>query len=176
MSYSVDLRERVVGYVRSGVSPNVAAKIFKVGRSTIYRWLVAPDLSPRPAEERKRKLDKSALAAHVRDFPDLLLRERAVYFGVIWSALKKLKITKKRRNILRVITNKEYITYVNYAIGSARTAGRMLFILMRAALRRPLIGLTAGLSGDTRSLIKSRGDTKGEQTLSWLSLPMIGSL
>lgn len=103
MSYSVDLRERVVGYVRSGGSPNIAAKIFKVGRSTIYRWLVAPDLSPRPAKERKRKLDKSALAAHVRDFPDLLLRERAVYFGVtvnsIWSALKKLKITKKNDEI-----------------------------------------------------------------------------
>lgn len=99
MSYSVDLRERVVGYVRSGGSPDVAATLFKVGRSTIYRWLDAPDLHPRPAKERKRKLDKAALAAHVRDFPDLLLRERAVHFGVtvnsIWSALKKLNAAQK---------------------------------------------------------------------------------
>jgi hypothetical protein len=44
-------------------------------------------------------LDKAALAAHVRDFPEALLRERAAHFGVtinaIWVALKKLAISKK---------------------------------------------------------------------------------
>jgi transposase len=99
LSYSVDLRERVVSYVRGGGSRAQAAVLFQVGRTTIHRWLHAPDLHPRPALERRRKLDKSALAAHVREFPDALLKERAAHFGVhinaIWMALKKLKVTKK---------------------------------------------------------------------------------
>jgi transposase len=99
MSYSVDLRERVVGYVRGGGSLTQAARLFQISRVTLYRWLSAPDLHPKPANERRRKLDKVALAAHVRAFPDALLRERAAHFGVtinsIWVALKKLKITKK---------------------------------------------------------------------------------
>lgn len=103
MSYNVDLRERVVDYVRSGGSPDDAAQLFKIGRSTIYRWLGAPDLHPRPAKERKRKLDKTALAAHVREFPDLLLRERAAHFGVtvnsIWSALKKINLADQKDDV-----------------------------------------------------------------------------
>jgi transposase len=104
MSYSVDLRERVVGYVRGGGSPTQAAQLFQVGRTTLYRWLGAPDLQPRPAKMRKRKLDKAALSAHVRDAPDALLRERAAHFGVtinaIWVALKTLGITKKNDQVL----------------------------------------------------------------------------
>jgi transposase len=103
MSYSVDLRERVVNYVCNGGSAASAANLFPVGRATIYRWHGAPDLKPKPAKERKRKLDKVALAAHVRDFPDSLLRERAAHFGVtinaIWVALKKLAITKKNDQV-----------------------------------------------------------------------------
>jgi transposase len=103
MSYSLDLRERVVNYVRNGGSPTEAARLFLVGRATLYRWLGAPDLLPKPAKERKRKLDKGALAAHVRDFPDALLRDRAAHFGVainaIWVALKKLGITKKNDQV-----------------------------------------------------------------------------
>jgi transposase len=103
MSYSVDLRERVVSYVRGGGSPTKAAQVFQVGRTTLYRWLGLGDLRPKPAKERRRKLDKAALASHVRDYPDALLRERAAHFGVhinaIWTALKKLKITKKNDEI-----------------------------------------------------------------------------
>jgi transposase len=97
------LRERVVGYVRGGGSPTQAARLFQISRVTLYRWLGASDLRPKPAKERRRKLDKAALAAHVQDFPDALLRERAAHFGVrinsIWVALKKLKITKKNDQI-----------------------------------------------------------------------------
>ena len=99
MSYSVDLRERVVSYVLGGGSRTKAAELFQVGRTTLYRWLNSTDLRPKPARERRRKLDKAALAAHVRDFPDALLKERAAHFGVhinaIWTAQKKLKVTKK---------------------------------------------------------------------------------
>ena len=103
MSYSIDLRERVVGYVRGGGSRTEAARLFQVSRMTLYRWLGAADLHPKPSKTRRRKLDKAALAAHVRDLPDALLRERAAHFGVttnaIWVALKKLKITKKNDQV-----------------------------------------------------------------------------
>lgn len=103
MTYSVDLRSRAVAYVRGGGSRTEAARIFQVGRKTIYCWLNAPDLHPRPAKERRRKLDKAALSRHVRDFPDALLRERAAHFGVtinaIWMALKKLSVTKKNDEV-----------------------------------------------------------------------------
>ena len=99
MGYSVDLRERVVDYVRRGGGRTEAARIFKVSRMTIHRWLGMDDLTPKPARERRRKLDKAALARHVLEHPEALLRERAEAFGMsinaIWVALKKLRITKK---------------------------------------------------------------------------------
>ena len=36
---------------------------------------------------RRRKLDREALRAHVRDQPDALLRERVVHFGVHLSVI-----------------------------------------------------------------------------------------
>jgi transposase len=99
MSYSVDLRKRVLGYISQGHTKYEASEVFGVGRATIYRWLSAEDLSPRPAKTRHRKLDKAALAAHVREHSDMILRERAAYFGVhtnaIWYALQRMKISKK---------------------------------------------------------------------------------
>lgn len=103
MSYGIDLRKRVVSYVAQGGTKTEAAKIFSVGRRTIYRWLGSEDLSPKPAKTRRRKLDKSALAAHVRAYPDAILRERAAYFGVrvnaIWVALQQMDIRKKNDSL-----------------------------------------------------------------------------
>jgi transposase len=99
MSYSVDMRERAVSYVRSGGKQLEACRIFRIGRTTLYYWLRSEDLKPKGFVPRRRKLDKTALAAHVRDYPDALLRERAVHFGVtpvaVWRALKRQNITKK---------------------------------------------------------------------------------
>jgi len=103
MAYSVDLRERVVGFVRDGGGSTEASRVFKVGRTTIHTWLSAESLEPKPAKTRKRKIDKAALAEHVRTHPDALLRERASEFNVrvssMWEAMGKLKITKKNDHI-----------------------------------------------------------------------------
>jgi transposase len=99
MSHSIDLRKRVVAYVTQGGSKTEAVRIFAIGRRTIYNWLKMEDLSPKPAKTRRRKLDKAALAGHVRAYPDAILRERAAHFGVrvnaIWVALQQLNIRKK---------------------------------------------------------------------------------
>ena len=104
MCYSKDLRERVLRYIANGVSKKEASRLFGVHRQTIYNWLSLDDLSVRRYGPRIRKLDKEALRIHVRDYPDALLRERALHFGVhinaIWVALKQLEITKKNHEVL----------------------------------------------------------------------------
>jgi len=99
MSYSLDLREQAVKFVRAGGSRTEASRIFGASRKTIFHWLRRADLSPAPCRVRKGKIDKARLAAHVQAHPDRLLRERAAEFGVtpsgVWRALRKLRISKK---------------------------------------------------------------------------------
>ena len=99
MTYSLDLRERAVSYVRNGGRQKDACFLFKVGRTTLHRWLKAKSLRPSPAKTRYRKIDREALLAHVRSNPDALLRERAAKFNVSVPAisyiLKQMKIVKK---------------------------------------------------------------------------------
>ncbi len=40
MSYSIDLRERIVGYARSGGSPAQAPRLFQRGRTALVAALV----------------------------------------------------------------------------------------------------------------------------------------
>jgi len=95
----MDLRERAIKYVRDGGSQAEAGRLFGVTSRTIYNWLHRDNLAPTVVSTRRRKLDKRALAAHVRDYPDALLRERAAHFGVrvnaVWVALGRMKIVKK---------------------------------------------------------------------------------
>jgi len=55
-NFSVDLRERVVSAVDEGMGKNEAAKVFKVSRRTVYRWLElrnkTNDLSPRSGYQK----------------------------------------------------------------------------------------------------------------------------
>lgn len=102
MPYSIDLREKVVKYVEEGGKITEAAKVFGIGRATIYRWLNRHDLAATQVKCRQRKIDKQALERDIQENPDALLVERAAKFGVypsaIWYAIKKLKITRKKKN------------------------------------------------------------------------------
>lgn len=99
MSYSMDLREQTVKFVRSGGSRTEASRLFGVSRKTIFHWLTRTDLSPTPRLTRQGKIDKLKLVSHVQSHPDALLRERAAAFGVtpsgMWRALQGLRISKK---------------------------------------------------------------------------------
>lgn len=100
MTYSFDLRQRVVAFVASGGSKVAAKHLFGVGRSTIYEWLALSDLKPKAHGPRQRKLDRQALRRHVADHPDALLRERAAHFKVhvnaVWEALQGMRINVKK--------------------------------------------------------------------------------
>ncbi|MGH1399580.1 MAG: IS630 transposase-related protein [Alphaproteobacteria bacterium] len=101
MTCSIDLRERVVNFVRSGGGKAEAADRFQVSRRTVYNWLSRADLSPEKHGLRHRKIDKDKLRAHVRAHPHMLLRERAAIFGVsvpgLSIALKTMGVVKKTK-------------------------------------------------------------------------------
>lgn len=101
MSYSLDLRKKVVNYVENGGSITAAAEHYQISRTTIYRWFKRENLAPNKTEYRQRKLDKKALEKDVKENPESRLIDRAKKFGVtinaIYYALKKMKITRKKK-------------------------------------------------------------------------------
>ena len=100
MTYSIDLRECVISYIKNGGSCSEAARIYGIARSTLYRWTGMDNLEPKVHGFRHRKIDKEALKKHVEDHPDLFLRERAEVFCVDPSSMsrmmKTLNLVKKR--------------------------------------------------------------------------------
>jgi transposase len=99
MTYSVDLRERVVEFVQNGGSKSEAARLFAVSRWCVYDWLSREDLSPeKQGCPSPWKLDPEVLKAHVAEFPDAYQQERASALGVshyaVWYGLRRLGIKK----------------------------------------------------------------------------------
>lgn len=105
MAHSTDIKNRVLSFINEGGSKADAAKIFKVGERTIYSWLYAVDIPPKTPLPRVRKLKKEELIAHLNNFPNAFLRERAQHFGVrvstISMALKRFGFSKKNDTLRR---------------------------------------------------------------------------
>ena len=102
MRCSSDLRQRVVDFVRGGGSKAEAARRFKVGEASVYRWLKPGGMAyKRPGPQGPRKLDWEALRRHVEAHPDQTQAERARHFQVsrhgIWHALQRLQVTYKKK-------------------------------------------------------------------------------
>jgi len=102
-AYALDLRERVVKFIKSGGSKAEAARRFVLGRSTVYRYLDAVQtgtLAPKASWGHWRKLDPQQLQAHVKRHPDATLKELQRVFGVshhaIWVRLRQIGFTLKK--------------------------------------------------------------------------------
>lgn len=104
MPYSLDLRKRVIDYIENGGSVTKAAKLFQVGRASIYRWLNRETLEATKVKRRKRKLDWLALENDVTENPESRLIDRAKKFSVrpsaISYALRQMKITRKKNSFV----------------------------------------------------------------------------
>lgn len=102
MHYPITFRRKVLAHIEEGMSKREAARLFKISPQTLYNWLSRDDLKPALAKHRHRKIDKAALRAHVKAHPQMLLRERAKFFGVsvpgLSIALKTMKIVKKTKD------------------------------------------------------------------------------
>ena len=100
MSYSLDLRKRVVNYVRSGGRKSEASILYQVSLWCVHDWMRRENLAPIKPKGRSRKMDWEALERDIQENPDKLLRERAAEFGVwpnaICYACQVLKITHKK--------------------------------------------------------------------------------
>lgn len=100
MAYSLDLRKRVVSFVKEGGSKAEASRRFGVSIWCVWDWCNRKVLSPKKQGRRSRKLDWEKLRQHTIDYPDLILRERAEHFKVhnnaIWYACKQMGISYKK--------------------------------------------------------------------------------
>ena len=103
-AYSLDLREKVISFIRRGKSKREASKIFSIGEDTIYRWLrlhKIGNLSPKKYKEYPRKIADEVLKDYVEQYPDHTLKEIGQAVGLhsskVWKYLKRLGITRKKR-------------------------------------------------------------------------------
>ena len=108
MGYSVDLRSRVIDFIKEGNSQKEASVIFKVGTTTIKRWLAllseTGSLEKKALERSARIFESEKLNAYIEENPDALLKDVAEYFGGsipgAFHALEREKITLKKRAFL----------------------------------------------------------------------------
>ena len=104
--YSMDLRERVVGFVNEGSSKADAARHFNICWKTVSRYVKAQragGLPPRPhGGGRRKKFTSESLRRAVARNCDATLREHAEAFGVshnaVWKRLRQLAITLKKNS------------------------------------------------------------------------------
>jgi len=114
-SYSEDLRARVLAAVDGGMAARVAATVFRVSVSYIYKALIrrrrTGELTASARRgHRPRKLSpaqEAALAAHIEAHPDLTLKALQAWLlaeyevrlsnGAMWSAVARLGLSFKKR-------------------------------------------------------------------------------
>lgn len=108
MSYSVDLRKKVIEYVQKGGRVVNASRLFGVGRRTIHQWLLqlatTGHLEKKTYARTQFKIDRDTLKTNIDNHPDAYLKEHAETFNVsvsgIWRALQAMKITRKKKSKL----------------------------------------------------------------------------
>ncbi len=113
MSYSKDLRERVVKYRLTGHTIKETCKVFCVGNYAVSKWVKqykeTGDLSNKPLNRGFKKIDPEKLKAYIAEHPDAYQKEIAEVFKcssvAVGKAMKRLGITRKKRHC--VIMNKK---------------------------------------------------------------------
>ena len=105
MAYSIDLRQKVIKYLKSGHSQREASKTFEISTSTINKWhqqyVATGNLEDKKPSRSFKKLDPKKLIEYVNENPDAFIIEIAEYFGcsdtAVGKALKKAGYTRKKR-------------------------------------------------------------------------------
>ena len=104
MAYSLDFIKSAVEYKRKGHNFKQLEEAFKISSATYYHWVKKLDTRHydiKVKRERHRKIDKNALRQALAEKPDSFLGELAQQFNctpsAVFYALKKLKITRKKR-------------------------------------------------------------------------------
>jgi transposase len=106
MTYSIDLKKRVLEFVKNGGKKVDASRRFLVSRGVVYAWLQEGEAPIKKARQvRQRKINRAALMRRIEDKPDVYQRELADDLGVTQAAISKmlrtLGIVKKTAPIRR---------------------------------------------------------------------------
>jgi transposase len=104
MSYSIDLRQKVVEFLSKGNSQRKATEVFGICLDTVSRWYQkyrdTGSLANKPLERSFKKIDPDKLSAYVEEHPGAYLSELAEVFScsdvAILKALRRLGITRKK--------------------------------------------------------------------------------
>ena len=105
-SYSTDLRERVVDYIKSGGSRKDACRIFNVSLRTLSNWLKrlrdTGNVLPSKLGSRPWKLDHDEVIKYIDPNPESTLKSIASHFDTTSSTIfyicKKYKYTRKKNH------------------------------------------------------------------------------
>lgn len=121
MSYSKDLRTRVVEFIESGGGKTEACRLFGVSRHIIYKWCrikkETGDVVDKPPNRKPwKKINSDVLLARVEKNPEAKQSEHASFFNVsvvaISKALRRLKITRKKRLYFTKKKKKKSVKYL----------------------------------------------------------------
>jgi transposase len=103
--YSLDLRERVIKFIKSGNTQVLAASVFALNLSRVNKWYLRyqreGNCLPRKRLGAKSKLDQEALVNYISSNPDTKLKDLSKKFGLsIWGIyywLCKLGFSYKKK-------------------------------------------------------------------------------
>lgn len=104
MKYSIDLRVKVINFVKQGNSRKNACQVFCIHINTLDKWLKMDQqgslTDPKPRRTFK-KIDPALLLNKVTENPNFLLKDFAAFFQTSSAAIRKVfdrfKITRKKR-------------------------------------------------------------------------------
>ena len=105
MSYSKDLREKVIVYLCEGHTQREARDTFHISLTAINRWnqqyTKTGELVDKKPFRTFKKLDPEKLKAYVKEHPDAYLQEIGDAFGcsdtAVMKAFQRLGISRKKR-------------------------------------------------------------------------------
>ena len=105
--YSLDLRQKVIEYVKKGGSQISAAKIFSINKNTVNSWWLRycseGHVNPRVRVGAKPSIAREEFISFVKANPNLDAEEIGAHFGIsktgAWYWLKKFGFSYKKKPI-----------------------------------------------------------------------------
>ena len=106
-TYSLDLREKVIIFIKQGNSQKLATQVFNLNKATVNRWWLRHKkeghVNPRKHLGSKSKIDKSQLIKYVQSNANCRLSDLGLIFKVsgesIYYCLKKLGFSYKKKRL-----------------------------------------------------------------------------
>ena len=104
MRCSLDIRTRVIDFVKNGGSKAEAARRYQVSARSVFYWLKQGRdyVAAKPGPRNARRTDRKKL---IEENPDMMLKELAQELGVsinaVWHSLKVLGYTRKKNGTIQ---------------------------------------------------------------------------